>query len=471
MEKKTESCPMSRESVLVVDDEPNILKVLGEVLTDEGYRVVTAQSGSECLRKLEDELPDVIFLDVWLGSDDGLSLMGTFRERHPEIPVIVMSGHGTIETAVRAIKTGAFDYVEKPFSLDKILITTRHALRQRNLEEENQSLRRIVERNYRIVGNSEPIRSLMESIAKAGPTNGWVLIQGENGTGKELVAREIHRLSPRNGRAFVDVNCAAIPESLIESELFGYEKGAFTGAMTQKKGKFELASGGTLLLDEIGDMSLPTQAKVLRVLQEKRLQRVGGNRDIQFDVRVIAASNKDLPDLIRKREFRDDLFYRLNVIPISVPPLRERFHDIPLLIAHFIEDLTTQEGLKPKGFTQEAIGLLCRYSWPGNVRELRNLVERLLIMIPEPVIDGAAIQSMLGNLQDVHEPSMSQGSVPLKEAREAFEREYIQETVRNCGGNMTRASEILKVDRTSLYRKLKQFPVTEESGEEGASER
>ena len=463
---------MNRESVLVVDDEPNILKVLGEVLTDEGYRVVTAQSASECLRKLEEDLPDVIFLDVWLGSDDGLSLMGTFRERHSEIPVIVMSGHGTIETAVRAIKTGAFDYVEKPFSLEKVLITVRHALRQRNLEEENQSLRRIVERSYRIVGDSEPIRSLMEAIAKAGPTNGWVLIQGENGTGKELVAREIHRLSPRNGRAFVDVNCAAIPESLIESELFGYEKGAFTGAMSQKKGKFELASGGTLLLDEIGDMSLPTQAKVLRVLQEKRLQRVGGNRDIQFDVRVIAASNKDLPDLIRKREFRDDLFYRLNVIPITVPPLRERYEDIPLLIAHFIEDLTAHEGLKPKGFTEEAIALLCRYSWPGNVRELRNLVERLLIMIPDPVIDGAAIRSMLGSGADVQNGSAAtHGSVSLKEARDAFEREYIQETVRNCGGNMTRASEILKVDRTSLYRKLKQFPATEEAGEEGASER
>lgn len=459
---------MSRESVLVVDDEPNILKVLGEVLSDEGYRVVTAQSASEGLRRLEEEIPDVIFLDVWLGSDDGLELMGRFRERYSEIPIIVMSGHGTIETAVRAIKTGAFDYVEKPFSLDKILITIRHALRQRNLEEENQSLRRIVERNYRIVGDSDPIRSLMESISKAGPTNGWVLIQGENGTGKELVAREIHRLSPRYGRAFVDVNCAAIPESLIESELFGYEKGAFTGAMAQKKGKFEVASGGTLFLDEIGDMSLPTQAKVLRVLQEKRLQRVGGNRDIPIDVRVIAASNKDLPDLIRKREFRDDLFYRLNVIPVTVPPLRERPVDIPLLIAHFIEDLTTHEGLKPKGFTEGSIALLCRYSWPGNVRELRNLVERLLIMIPDPVIDEVAIRLMLGKIPDAHDGSASlRGPLALKEARDAFEREYIQETIRNCSGNMTRASEILRVDRTSLYRKLKQSPTTEEPVEDG----
>ncbi|MHB1605724.1 MAG: sigma-54-dependent transcriptional regulator [Leptospirales bacterium] len=458
---------MSRESVLVVDDEPNILKVLGEVLSDEGYRVLTARSASEGLSRLEEELPDVIFLDVWLGSDDGLELMGKFRERYPEIPVIVMSGHGTIETAVRAIKTGAFDYVEKPFSLDKILITIRHALRQRNLEEENQSLRRIVERNYRIVGDSDPISFLMESISKAGPTNGWVLIQGENGTGKELVAREIHRLSPRHGRAFVDVNCAAIPESLIESELFGYEKGAFTGAMAQKKGKFEIASGGTLFLDEIGDMSLPTQAKVLRVLQEKRLQRVGGNRDIPIDVRVIAASNKDLQELIRKREFRDDLFYRLNVIPVTVPPLRERPNDIPLLVAHFIEDLTTNEGLKPKGFTEEAIGLLCRYPWPGNVRELRNLVERLLIMIPDPVIDGAAISSMLGNIPEGQAgPLAHRGPLALKEARDAFEREYIQETIRNCDGNMTRASEILKVDRTSLYRKLKQSPATEEPVEE-----
>jgi two-component system nitrogen regulation response regulator NtrX len=461
---------MSKETVLVIDDEPNILKTLAEVLTDEGFRVVTASSSQSGLKRMEEEFPDVVFLDVWLGTDDGLELMGTLEERFPDIPVIVMSGHGTIETAVRAIKSGAFDYVEKPFSIDKLLITIRHALRQRDLEEENQSLRKIVEKSYRIVGQSPPIQTLLDAIKKAGPTNGWVLIQGENGTGKELVAREIHRLSPRSVRAFVDVNCAAIPENLIESELFGYEKGAFTGATAQKKGKFELASGGTLFLDEIGDMSLPTQAKVLRVLQEKKLQRVGGTKDIPVDVRVIAASNKDLAELIRKKEFRDDLFYRLNVIPITVPPLRDRITDIPLLMDHFIEDLAAHDGLKPKAFTADAMEILFGYEWPGNVRELRNLVERLLIMSPDATVSAADIRSVLGASARVRQAdrSHSDGSpLTLKEARDSFERDYIQDTLKQCGGNMTRASEILKVDRTSLYRKLKQWHVPVEDGADG----
>ena len=461
---------MSRETVLVIDDEPNILKTLGEVLADEGFRVVTASSSQSGLRRMEEDLPDVVFLDVWLGTDDGLELMRTLEERFPDVPVIVMSGHGTIETAVRAIKSGAFDYVEKPFSIDKLLITIRHALRQRDLEEENQSLRKIVERNYRIVGGSLPVQSLLDAIRKAGPTNGWVLIQGENGTGKELVAREIHRLSPRHVRAFVDVNCAAIPENLIESELFGYETGAFTGATAQKKGTFVLASGVTLFLDEIADMSLPTQAKVLRVLQEKKLQRVGGTKDISVDVRVIAASNKDLTGLIRKKEFRDDLFYRLNVIPIMVPPLRDRISDIPLLMDHFTEELATHDGLKPKTFTAEAMEILFGYKWPGNVRELRNLVERLLIMSPDATVSASDIRSVLGSPSKPRsvDPGHGEDPSPLKEAREAFERDYIQETLKQCGGNMTRASEILKVDRTSLYRKLKQWQVpVEDGGSEG----
>ncbi len=455
---------MARETLLVVDDEPNILKTLGDILSDEGYRVETARSAGEGIRKVEEDAPEVVFLDVWLGSDDGLALLSAIREKFPQTQVIVMSGHGTIETAVRAIKNGAFDYVEKPFSMDKVLITVQNALRQRSLEEENQSLRRMVERNYQIIGESRVIRELLGAIERAGPTNGWVLIQGENGTGKELVAREIHRLSPRKDRAFVDINCAAIPENLIESELFGYEKGAFTGALTQKKGKFEVASGGTLFLDEIGDMSLPVQAKVLRVLQEKKFQRVGGNRDVTVDVRVIAASNKDLEDLIRKREFRDDLFYRLNVIPITVPPLRERPEDIPLLLHHFINDLVEHEGLKPKQFSEEAARLLCQYSWPGNVRELRNLIERLLIMVAEPVIDLGAIERMLGSRMV---SSGAEEILSLRDAREGFEREYIQDVLQKCGGNMTRASEVLRVDRTSLYRKLKTGPSEEAHAEEG----
>ena len=456
---------MARETLLVVDDEPNILKTLGDILSDEGYRVETARSAGEGIRKVEEDAPEVVFLDVWLGSDDGLVLLSAIREKFPQTQVIVMSGHGTIETAVRAIKNGAFDYVEKPFSMDKVLITVQNALRQRSLEEENQSLRRMVERNYQIVGHSRVIRDLLGAIERAGPTNGWVLIQGENGTGKELVAREIHRLSPRKERAFVDINCAAIPENLIESELFGYEKGAFTGALTQKKGKFEVASGGTLFLDEIGDMSLPVQAKVLRVLQEKKFQRVGGNRDVTVDVRVIAASNKNLEELIRKREFRDDLFYRLNVIPITVPPLRERPEDIPLLLGHFINDLVEHEGLKPKQFSEEATKLLCLYSWPGNVRELRNLIERLLIMVAEPVIEPSAIEQMLGNRSAPF--SGPDEILSLRDAREGFERGYIQDVLRKCGGNMTRASEVLRVDRTSLYRKLKTGSLDEPHSEEG----
>ncbi len=456
---------MARETLLVVDDEPNILKTLGDILSDEGYRVETARSAGEGIRKVEEDAPEVVFLDVWLGSDDGLALLSAIREKFPQTQVIVMSGHGTIETAVRAIKNGAFDYVEKPFSMDKVLITVQNALRQRSLEEENQSLRRMVERNYQIVGDSRVIRDLLGAIERAGPTNGWVLIQGENGTGKELVAREIHRLSPRKERAFVDINCAAIPENLIESELFGYEKGAFTGALTQKKGKFEVASGGTLFLDEIGDMSLPVQAKVLRVLQEKKFQRVGGNRDVTVDVRVIAASNKNLEELIRKREFRDDLFYRLNVIPITVPPLRERPEDIPLLLGHFINDLVEHEGLKPKQFSEEATKLLCLYSWPGNVRELRNLIERLLIMVAEPVIEPSAIEQMLGNRSAPF--SGPDEILSLRDAREGFERGYIQDVLRKCGGNMTRASEVLRVDRTSLYRKLKTGSLDEPHSEEG----
>ena len=349
--------------------------------------------------------------------------------------------------------------------MDKVLITVQNALRQRSLEEENQSLRRMVEKNYQIIGESQVILNLLGAIERAGPTNGWVLIQGENGTGKELVAREIHRLSPRKDRAFVDINCAAIPENLIESELFGYEKGAFTGAMTQKKGKFEVASGGTLFLDEIGDMSLPVQAKVLRVLQEKKFQRVGGNRDVSVDVRVIAASNKNLEELIRKREFRDDLFYRLNIIPITVPPLRERPEDIPLLLRHFIHDLVEHEGLKPKQFSEEATRLLCLYPWPGNVRELRNLIERLLIMEAEPVIERSAIERILGNRSS--SSSGPEDILSLRDAREGFERDYIQDVLRKCGGNMTRASEVLRVDRTSLYRKLKSGPAEESPVDEG----
>ncbi len=445
---------MQKGTVLVCDDEPNILKTVSQVLSDEAYQVFQAPSSQAFRKILEEEVPDVVFLDVWLGTEDGLALLSECRERFPFLPVIVMSGHGTIETAVRAIKSGAFDYIEKPLSLDKVLITVAHALRQKGLEEENRVLRTIVSRERKIVGVGGAIGALLEEISRAAPSNGWVLIQGENGTGKELVAREVHRLSQRAQGPFVDVNCAAIPENLIESELFGYEKGAFTGAVATRKGKFEIASGGTLFLDEIGDMSPQTQAKVLRVLQERVLQRLGGHRDISVDVRVVAASNKDLRELIRAREFREDLFYRLNVIPVHVPALRDRPEDIPVLIDHFMSELSDREGLKPRSVDPEALLLLVSYPWPGNVRELKNLIERLLIMSSQSRISASEVRQILGDVTGHQEKTVVEG-LSLKEAREVFEREYIQEVLDRFGGNVTRASEALKVDRTSLHRKLR----------------
>ena len=452
---------MHRETVLICDDEPNILKTLSQVLSDEGYQPLLASSGEMFRKFLEDEVPDIVFLDVWLGTEDGLLLLSEVREKFPNLPVIVMSGHGTIETAVRAIKSGAFDYIEKPLSLDKVLIAASHALRQKGLEEENRVLRTIVSRERAIVGRSAAIESLLAEISRAAPSNGWVLIQGENGTGKELVAREIHRLSHRSHGPFVDVNCAAIPENLIESELFGYEKGAFTGAVSTRKGKFELASGGTLFLDEIGDMSPQTQAKVLRVLQERVLQRLGGHRDIPVDVRVVAASNKDLRELIRLREFREDLFYRLNVIPVHVPALRDRPEDIPVLIAHFMSELSEREGLKTRPIDADALELLISYPWPGNVRELKNLVERLLIMSSQSHISEGEVRQILGAVLPHSEKIAGEG-LSLKEAREVFERDYIQSVLDRFGGNITRASEALKVDRTSLHRKLRSMGSGEE---------
>jgi two-component system nitrogen regulation response regulator NtrX len=452
---------MHRETILICDDEPNILKTLSQVLSDEGYQTLSAPSGEMFRKLLEDEVPDVVFLDVWLGNEDGLVLLSECRERFPNLPVIVMSGHGTIETAVRAIKSGAFDYIEKPLSLDKVLIAASHALKQKGLEEENRVLRTIVSRERAIVGRGVAIEALLGEISRAAPSNGWVLIQGENGTGKELVAREIHRLSHRSQGPFIDVNCAAIPENLIESELFGYEKGAFTGAVSTRKGKFELASGGTLFLDEIGDMSPQTQAKVLRVLQERVLQRLGGHRDIPVDVRVVAASNKDLRELIRLKEFREDLFYRLNVIPVHVPALRDRPEDIPVLIAHFMTELSEREGLRPRLIDQEALDLLISYPWPGNVRELKNLIERLLIMSSQSHISEGEVRQILGSVLPQSNRIAGEG-LSLKEAREVFEKDYIQSVLDRFGGNITRASEALKVDRTSLHRKLRSMGSGEE---------
>ncbi len=448
------------ESILIVDDEPGILNSLGKILEDESYQVSVAKSGAEALKLIAADPPDVVLLDIWMPEMDGLETLKRAKEQLPKLLVVMMSGHGSIETAVKAIKLGAYDYIEKPLSLENVTLRVRHALDQRRLEEENLNLRTKVERRFELVGSSPAMQRLRKLIATAGPTSGRVLISGENGTGKELVARGIHQQSPRRDRPCIAVNCAAIPETLIESELFGHERGAFSGAMAQKRGQFELADGGTLFLDEIGDMSLSTQAKVLRALQEQQFHRVGGNRVIKVDVRVIAASNKNLAKEIEAGTFRDDLFYRLNVLPIEVPPLRARQADIPELVSHFIRLHVEDQGLKPKEFSLDGMDALQQYDWPGNIRELRNLIERLMIMVPGQVVSASHVATFLQSKFPLS------GGVPaasgifkqydsLRDARNAFEKDYITQKLRENNGNVSRTADDLKIERSHLHRKIK----------------
>ncbi len=447
------------ESILIVDDEPGILTSVSQILADEGYGTLTAKSGPEALKTIAAEQPDLVLLDIWMPDMDGLETLKRIREQAPALQVIMMSGHGSIETAVKAIKLGAYDYIEKPLSLENIMLRVQHALDQRRLAEENLTLRTKVERRYELVGESPAMQRLRQLIETAGPTNARVLLAGENGTGKELVARAIHQASPRHAKPFVAVNCAAIPETLIESELLGHEKGSFTGATAQKKGQFEQADGGTLFLDEIGDMSLNTQAKVLRVLQEQQFTRVGGTKVIKVDVRVIAASNKDLLKEIEKGTFREDLYYRLNVLPILVPPLRERREDIPFLAKHFLKNHAEEQGLKGKGVATEAIAALQRYDWPGNIRELRNLIERLMIMTPGPVIEASDVEGFLqpksgGDSGTIAAPA-GKPYDSLRDARNAFEKDYIARKLREHSGNVSRTADDLKIERSHLHRKIK----------------
>ena len=476
--------------ILVADDEAGIRETLSSIFRDEGYRVSVAASLDEALRIGEVDPPDLALVDVWLGEDDGLSYLEEIA-RLPDPPaVVVMSGHGTIDTAVKALKSGAVDYIEKPFSLDRVLTVAANALKLRGLERENRALREKVSARYEMVGDSPAVEALRELVARVAPTEGWVLITGENGTGKELVARSLHEGSVRRSGPFVDVNCAAIPETLIESELFGHEKGAFTGALSRRPGKFEQASGGVLFLDEIGDMALSTQARVLRVLQERQLTRIGGTRSIPVDVRVVAATNRDLPGMIARKEFREDLFYRLNVVSIRVPPLRERLSDIPILVEHFVEILCRDFGHRPKLFSREALEALCGRTWPGNVRELKNTVERLLILAPGPVIEvrdlepaipgttdrGAeASRGETGEGRGGSPPDPGPGAsgmepdLPLREARDRFERGYVLGVLARCEGNIARAAQRLGMDRTSLHRRIRQWEGGSASEEEGDS--
>jgi len=448
------------ERILVVDDERGIRTTLGGILADEGYRPVTVAGGPEALARIGEEVPDLVILDIWLAEMDGIEVLAEVKRQWPELPVVMISGHGTIETAVKATKLGAYDFIEKPLSLEKTLLVVERALEHARLERENRQLRERIERAHEIIGASPAVMELRRQIATAAPTNGRVLIFGENGSGKELVARAIHALSARRDRPFVEVNCAAIPDELIESELFGHEKGAFTGAVARRRGKFELAAGGTLFLDEIGDMSLKTQAKVLRALEEQTIERIGGHDAIRVDARVIAASNQPLPDLIARGRFREDLFYRLNVIPIEVPPLRRRREDIPLLVEHFLKTFSAEYGKRPKTLSGEAMGCFVAYDWPGNVRELRNMVERLVIMTPGDVIGP---DDLPGSLRPepgapAGEPAAAQQS--LREARDAFERGYILGELRLRDWNITRTARALGIGRVNLWRKLKAYGIT-----------
>lgn len=445
------------ETICIVDDEPAILHSLSNILEDEGYQVVVATNGVEGMKVVRSDSPDLVLLDIWMPEMDGLETLKRLRSQFPGILVVMMSGHGSIETAVKATKLGAYDYLEKPLDLEKVTILVRNALHQRKLEEENLNLRIQVERRFELVGSSSTMNRLREMIAVAAPANSRVLISGANGTGKELVARAIHLQSPRHNRPFVEINCAAIPETLIESELFGHEKGAFSGATSMKRGKFELADGGTLFLDEIGDMSLATQAKVLRVLQEQQFTRVGGTKLLNVQVRVIAASNKDLADEMHQGNFREDLYYRLNVLPIVIPTLKERRDDIPELAQHFLKMHSEEQGMKPKEFSAQSLEALQRHDWPGNIRELRNLIERLLIMVPKHVIDASDVEMFLQGRAPTGVPVLSIGTNydSLREARNVFEREVISKKLRENNWNVSKTADELKIERSHLHRKIK----------------
>lgn len=454
-------------SILIVDDEEAIRTSLRSILEDEGYEVAVAATGGEALKIYGTDPPDLMILDIWMPEMDGLETLRRVKEFVPATQVMMISGHGSIETAVKAIKLGAYDYIEKPLSLENVTLRVKHALEQYRLAQENRSLRTKVQQKFELVGHSPTMQRLRELIQTAGPTNSRVLIGGENGTGKELVARAIHMHSTRSDHPFVAVNCAAIPETLIESELFGHEKGSFTGATSMKRGQFEQADGGTLFLDEIGDMSLSTQAKVLRALQEQQFTRVGGTKLMKVDVRVLAASNKDLEKEIGNGHFREDLFYRLNVVPIVVPPLRERHEDIPALVQHFMKIHAEEQGLRMKEVSPEAMAVLQRYDWPGNIRELRNLIERLMIMVPGYVIEGSqAAMSLQGRTTGAlavavpaSNPLLAKSYDSLRDARNAFEKEYISRKLREHHWNISRTAEDLKIERSHLHRKIKLLDV------------
>lgn len=447
---------MRKASILIVDDEQGIRTSLEQVLREEGWQADSLGSGEACLQALGRKHYDLVLLDVWLPGRDGLDTLEALRQRDSAPMVIMISGHGSIETAVKATKLGAFDFIEKPLTIDKTVLVVKNALEHLRLAEENRQLRKELERRYRIVGQSVPMKALRQQLALTAPTSSRVLIYGESGTGKELVARALHASSQRATQLFVEVNCAAIPEELIESELFGHVKGAFTGAGESKMGKFEKADGGTIFLDEVGDMSLRTQSKVLRVLEEQRFEPVGATAPVSVDVRVITATNKNLEEQIAGGQFREDLFYRLNVIPFYVPALRERVEDIPLLADFFLEEFARAYGRRKKQLAADALDVLQKYPWPGNVRELKNLVERLVIIVPAETLEARHLPPELfrGGVRPPRGVTRASAST-LHEARAGYERDFILKKLEENRWNISRTATAVGVERSHLYRKMR----------------
>jgi two-component system nitrogen regulation response regulator NtrX len=444
---------MTEPIVLVVDDEEGIRESLAGIFEDEGCAILTSNSGEEALELLKEHSPDLVLLDIWLPGIDGIKTLEEIKALKPDLPIIMISGHGNIELAVKATKIGAYDFLEKPLSLERVLLVAKRAFERRTLEMENKALKKDLTKKYRLIGNSPKMELLKEQIIMAAQSNSRVLIMGESGSGKELVARLLHENSNSAGNPFIEVNCAAIPQELIESELFGHEKGSFTGAFESKKGKFELADGGTLFLDEVGDMSPSAQSKVLRIIETQEFQRVGGSKNIKVDVRIIAATNKDLKEEVKKGNFREDLLYRLDVIPIVVPPMRERKEDIPLLVEHFLESFAAEYGKKPKKIAPEALKMLEAHDWPGNIRELRNVIERLVIMTPSDIITSKNLVIAEPTRQDYLSYKI------LKEARDAFEKDFITKRLEENNWNISKTAEILQVERSNLHKKIKAYDI------------
>jgi two-component system nitrogen regulation response regulator NtrX len=451
-------------TILIIDDEPGIRTVLRDVLEDEGYTVLAAEDGIQGLAELAANSVDLVFLDVWLPHMGGIDVLKGIREQFPDIEVVMISGHANISLAVQATKMGAFDFLEKPLSLDRTMTVARNAIVLEDLRRENRTLKNSIFMDDRMVGSSPGMTAVRELIDQAARSDSRILILGENGTGKELVARDIHARSGRAGGPFVELNCAAIPENLMESELFGHEKGAFTSALQRRRGKVEMAHRGTLFLDEIADMSLVTQAKVLRVLQEMRFERVGGEESISVDVRVISATNKDIQEQIRAGRFREDLFFRINVVPITVPPLRDRIEDMPELTAYFMEKFKRPSAQEPKIVSPEGMRALCSYHWPGNIRELKNFVERVNIMEEEHVISASSVKSFLGAVphEEANGALAAYRGMTLGQARDSFERDLIEEKLRENGGNISRAAETLGLYASNLHSKMKKLRITAE---------